>query len=516
MATRKQYEWDVFVSHAHGPKELQIKDEEGKIWTKRVVDVLRAKIERNMSEPVRFFLDVDDLSWDQEITAQLDEAVDRSRLLLVFLSPEYLKSGWCGKEIRKYRSVPRWPGKESKTGVFFLEVQPVDESKLKPEMVDDSGKALFKLPLHKRPGNDPNADSETLAPFYPKGSGPELEELNKLLGAVAGRMRKSLIEIKVAEEEATASARSHGEAEAGGERSSKNVFLAYPADQPAWKTTKALRGILAERGLDVIEHMPPPEVKSLTQEAFFTRVKQDLQRAACFVQVFSNDDGPFGMTELQYREATDLGLPAVLWRPEELDPSMIDEGFSPGYAVLAKEQFPTANKGSLEEVADAVEAAVASAPKTPVAVTRNKPNVFVFSVDPDGYDLVKHKLAPELASVIKGEKCRVRIPEKDWKPNQLHEFRKHLVEKCNVLIVVHMPGQEEKIVDAIDDIINDFDSKHGDDRPLYIGIIATPPKISLENPDDEFEIFDCTDYKVKDEFKDWLKAIKDEHLKSER
>jgi hypothetical protein len=508
MAYLRNYRWDVFVSYAHRPIEVANRDQAGMTWTKRVVDNLVRLIESELGEPVEFFLDIDSQETDRDMTTGLLDAVESAGLLLVFVSPEYLKSRWCGKEIGQYRSRSRWSQDDSKNGVFILEVQPTEGLKWPPELKDVEGNRNFWHALHSKPLGDPNALSLTIALFA--GDGDE-GLLYKKLGKVAGHLIGSLRSLKEQEQragESTGGARSVPQTPGSAE--AQRVFLAYPADSNAWNSNEEIRALMKNQGFDVVEHSQREEFQS--KEKFQGRIRQDLETSKIFVQVLSNQDDPWGMTEIQYLEAQQLQLPTFLWRPETLDASQVSKGFYPKYAAFAAEHFPEARTGSLAELVEAVEQHFRedSKPARPILKpTRPKPNVFVYSVDPKGYTFVKKELAPVLPEVIRKRGCRVRIPDETWTPKAIQDFRETLVEQCNALIVVHSAEEEEKVAAVIDELSLKFFSKHGDSKLLYIAILETPPGTLLEQPDEEFEVFDCMDMKVKSDLEEWLMALSD-------
>src|SRR5712692_8955980 len=116
MKFLRDYTYDVFVSYAHGTqarghysgKRHDLLPE----WTHRFVDDLIAQIDFNLSQVegegdekarVKFFMDPD-LEGGGSLTENLREKAKASALLLVVMSPPYLRSSWCTDEIAWFSS----------------------------------------------------------------------------------------------------------------------------------------------------------------------------------------------------------------------------------------------------------------------------------------------------------------------------------------------------------------------------------------------------------------------------
>ncbi|MBV9836150.1 MAG: toll/interleukin-1 receptor domain-containing protein, partial [Alphaproteobacteria bacterium] len=94
------YEHDVFVSYSYGqipngpPSRL-------KKWSLRMVEELTTQLRDLQPEldALKIWMDVDDLDPTEYLDEGLRTAVSRSAILMVLMSPRYLASTWCTKEL---------------------------------------------------------------------------------------------------------------------------------------------------------------------------------------------------------------------------------------------------------------------------------------------------------------------------------------------------------------------------------------------------------------------------------
>src|SRR5262245_60286981 len=113
MAYLRGYEHDAFVSYAHGPKFQLFNSDDGDLlsqWSRELVQDLGEQIAVKLGtkEPGRalsLWMDPT-LRGNEPLSDTLKEAIERSALLVVIMSPYYLESDWCGKEVEWFTAVP--------------------------------------------------------------------------------------------------------------------------------------------------------------------------------------------------------------------------------------------------------------------------------------------------------------------------------------------------------------------------------------------------------------------------
>jgi TIR domain len=140
------YLHDVFVSYAHGDVE-QTGNPPLKDWSVQFVDQLKKNLSTVLNHQVSVFLD--DAQRDEEaldrlaaLTDQFKTKIEKSALLQVLMSPQYLGSRWCAKELEIWATSQ--PGKSgNKVGrIAVARVLETDHKNWPPALKDSAGEAL--------------------------------------------------------------------------------------------------------------------------------------------------------------------------------------------------------------------------------------------------------------------------------------------------------------------------------------------------------------------------------------
>jgi hypothetical protein len=113
---RHGYGHDLFITYSHGDLK-QAGTSQLKRWTHQFRDLLQETLDSyGFAPPVRLFLDEgpgaeDSLDRAAPLTPELEAAVARSALLQVMMTPAYLNSRWCARELEHWaKSQPDKPG----------------------------------------------------------------------------------------------------------------------------------------------------------------------------------------------------------------------------------------------------------------------------------------------------------------------------------------------------------------------------------------------------------------------
>src|SRR5689334_3419938 len=96
--------WDheLFVSYAHVDDRYFLDVHLG--WVSQLVEVLRRELEVEAGRPeeVRIWRDSEALRGNHAVSPEISRRVRSSALLLVVLSPGYIKSRWCQQELELF------------------------------------------------------------------------------------------------------------------------------------------------------------------------------------------------------------------------------------------------------------------------------------------------------------------------------------------------------------------------------------------------------------------------------
>jgi hypothetical protein len=142
-----EYEFDVFVSYSHGdPKGTG--NSPLKTWSHALIEALIADITSLSDE-------FDDLQiwWDRDLdptlqlTPELRRRVKAAAVLMILMSPRYLKSSWCGDEAAWFRQqVEDRAADEGR--VFVVRTVPTDEGAWPAFLRDERGNAIVGFRFH--------------------------------------------------------------------------------------------------------------------------------------------------------------------------------------------------------------------------------------------------------------------------------------------------------------------------------------------------------------------------------
>jgi hypothetical protein len=111
------FDHDVFVSYAHGVTRGNASSL--KRWSHSLVDELESTILNTQADYSTLDIFIDrQLDPTRQLTPYLRERVEKSALLLIVMSPFYLRSAWCGDEVRWFEEWQKRRGRSD--GYFFI------------------------------------------------------------------------------------------------------------------------------------------------------------------------------------------------------------------------------------------------------------------------------------------------------------------------------------------------------------------------------------------------------------
>jgi hypothetical protein len=144
-----QFEWDVFVSYAHGTERggrMPLRN-----WSRAFIETLIGDIE-NLADDLpglRIWYDRD-IDPTAKLTEELRKIVKASGVLLILISNRYLESDWCKDEREWFESQLR-----ERTGglsrIFVVHVQATDHTRWPRILVDERGHPDVGFQFHPRP-----------------------------------------------------------------------------------------------------------------------------------------------------------------------------------------------------------------------------------------------------------------------------------------------------------------------------------------------------------------------------
>jgi hypothetical protein len=415
------YDFDIFVSYAHVDDQPLPPSREG--WVTTFTACVKTRLAQKLGRNDAYQLWMDhELRGGQPITPHILDKVQRSAMLLLVLSPGYIASTWCKRELETFDA---FIAAGQARRVFVVELDPVDEADSPPALADLKRSRFWtadRISGTPHPLGNPVPDSE----YY---------------SAVDDLIREVVVELKglkQAEPRFAPGARSgsngfapaaksgsNGFAPAAALGSNGTVFLAEVTDDLDDQRNNVKR-YLDQAGIAVL----PKSGCSLHPDAFRKTVSQGLAAADLFVQLLSAIPGkrppdlPEGYVKCQLDLALSLGKPVLQWRSPALDMAAVEDD-------AQRELLEKARAEGIEDFKREIQRRLDDL-RNP-ALRPDPADACVF-VDTDSAD---RPLAEQLCDILSRYEAGYRLPTEDQDPRK---FRKDLRENllsCDALILIY-------------------------------------------------------------------------------
>lgn len=408
------YAYDVFVSYAHMDNAPLAKEDKG--WVRTLVDKLKARADMEVrGKPVEIWMDPR-LAGNRPFEDDILEGLDRSALVLIFMSKRYADSYWCQREQNtflvkvKQRTNPT-------SSIFVVEKNKLDDDQKLPD-------EFLGLPRYQFWSEDNISKRvKTFGDPVPK---EDEDEYWGELGRLAQELARELSQLrKTLEKEVSKSGDDTGPAQDGG----PCVFLAEVTDDLRRKYHE-VRSYLEQYGIRILPKAP---YDRRDRDAYKVAVTNELRHCKLFVQLLSGlageTAGDFrGYPFYQYEIAKPLNLPLFQWRQKDLN---MDEADSDGQIELLN--LPSVRAEPIDDFKKAVlEAAKAkAAPPQP-------PRTGVVFVNTDACDW---SLAEDICQLLSNQGIVTYMPIQRDTPGltaeQIAQDFEQSLQDCDGLIVVY-------------------------------------------------------------------------------
>jgi hypothetical protein len=296
---------DIFISYAHVDDEPDPAFPDRPGWVTTLVRCLEKRIAKKLGRVESY-----DIWRDPKLAGHVDltpDIIGRAReaaLFLLVLSPAYLASEWCRRELRIFDEAIR--GRKAARGrIFVVEFDRVDPKRKLPELADVKGYRFWV--------EDPDTGNpETLG--YPIVREKD-EEYHKRVNDLCIELVRQLDALKQCE--ATAA----GALSEPGPDTRPHVFLAEVTEDLDTRRD-AVRRHLDQAGFRVLPEAEPPHDDA---EAYRAAVDSDLPKCVAFVQLLSATPGrrfrgsEVSYVALQLQRAALARKPVLQWRSRQLD-----------------------------------------------------------------------------------------------------------------------------------------------------------------------------------------------------
>ncbi len=169
MAQVQPYEHDIFISYAHIDDTPLMAGEEG--WVSEFHKSLEALVKQILGEELDVWRDPK-LQGNDFFGDTLVEAVPKAAVLVSIVSPRYLKSEWCLRELERFTSGAGGERIENKSRIFKVVKTPIERSNEPAPLDQLLGYEFFKIddvsgrPTEFRIEFGPESKQQYLAKLY--------------------------------------------------------------------------------------------------------------------------------------------------------------------------------------------------------------------------------------------------------------------------------------------------------------------------------------------------------------
>ena len=357
MAYVPNFKWDIFISYAHRDR-----DNVPEGWISKLKSKLESAVDEGIDSSLKIFFDQQTLPANMKVL-EIDAEVRDSAVLVVFASPNWIRSKSCQNEVNAMLAEPNGHGR-----IFVIEMKPpAGEVRYSPAI-----EQLIRVEVYRKVG-------DIGAPVVLR---PEDDLFEARLFKIGGEIRNKLIEMRSARVAGRSSAEPRvSRHDAAGKGT---VILASCAGEVA-RAKRDLADYVAAQGhrIESLNASPGDDLG-----AHKKTVEAKLAAATVFVQLLGPEDYCCDKTgtsinQLEIAAAREQGVRIMLWRPNWLDPHGIDDDAHRALVQSAQ------NGPAVPELANSILEALAAALATPSAVAgqSNEPHFVLVSSAPEDSDL---------------------------------------------------------------------------------------------------------------------------------
>src|SRR5258707_41852 len=270
---------DIFISYAHLDDRSPFGDEKG--WIDLLHERLSVLVSQALGYELRIWRDGHNLQGNDQLQGAIGEGVAQALLLIPIISPRYVQSEWCNREMDVFHAAeppPQAAAPGFRSRVFKVIKTPLPDhlKNLEPEQV----RSLIGYQFF--------GEDESDGQLHEFSSDPKDKSYWKTLNRLVSDITKTLIELKSSPGSQPAQGAATppplvmpGAVAPHGATTAKLVYLAETTSDLA-KERELVRDELRQRGHGVLpeQKLPLEELKQ-TEEA----VRADLERCALSVHL---------------------------------------------------------------------------------------------------------------------------------------------------------------------------------------------------------------------------------------
>lgn len=294
------FDLDAFISYAHIDNEPLTPDQRG--WVTQFHATLQTMLSQRLGQKARIWRD-EKLSGNDVFAREIVDQFQRTALLVSILSPRYVRSEWCTRELREFCTAAENTGGVTignKSRVFKIIKTPVESAASLPDPIQQTlGYDFFAVE---------GDESRELDPAF--GDQARQQFLGKLNG-LAWQIAKCLQQLAQADNPQPA------------KRTTRPAVFVADCGRDLRATREQLVTELDMHGYDVL----PSQQLPLTEEALFPELKAQLSRCALSIHLVGRSvgpvpDGPSGRSlvmlenDVAAARSRESSLRRIIWLPE--------------------------------------------------------------------------------------------------------------------------------------------------------------------------------------------------------
>lgn len=500
-----KFDQDLFISYAHLDNKPLPPSEAG--WISRFHEALQTFVNMRMGEEVRVWRD-DKLSGTDVFSDEIVDQFKKTALLISILTPRYVQSDWCSKEVKEFCEAAEETG-----GVA----------------IDNKSRLIkiIKTPIESE-GELPAIASKVLGyEFFTRGIGGAPLELDTVFGAeqtqayyekiaqLAWDIKQLLDTIR--EEDGAAETLQDDTDE-----KKPTVFVA----ECCYDQTQQRERLVIELKTHGYHVLPTTMLPKVENEQI-NEVGKQLEQCQLAVHVIGNSYGsiPDGTSqksnveiqnELAARRSKTTGMKRIIWVPEDITTTSdlqkqfvaalhTDAGVQCGADLIT---------GDFEEFKAAVHAALKRLQETETSQVEVKD---VGNGDDRMVYLIcnreDRKATVPLRKILRSAGIEAKTPAFEGDAASVREANNNLLRNCDALLLFYGTGDEAWKRSVDNDVKKIFG--YGRDKPLrakftYLAAPATADKqdlVDLEEPD----LIDGLDGFSPEDLKLVISALAEEH-----
>jgi hypothetical protein len=482
---------DIFISYAHVDDEPDPAFPDRPGWVTTLVRCLEKRIAKKLGRVESYDIWRDPkLAGHVHLTPEIIARARDAAVFLLVLSPAYLSSDWCRRELTVFAEAIR--GRKASRGrIFVVEFDRVDPKRKFPELADVKGYRFWV--------EDPDTGNpETVG--YPIVREKD-EEYHKRVNDLCIELVRQLDALK--QSEAAAS----GAVAEPGPDTRPHVYLAEVTEDLEYRRD-AVRRHLDQAGFRVL---PDAERSHDDPEAYRAAVDADLAQSAAFVQLLSATPGrrfkgsELSYVALQHQRAVAARKPVLQWRSRQIDTASEEIPGDHHQRLIG----PTVAATDLSEfqslVVEAVKKLTEPAAKDPENLTAAAGDKLVF-VDAEETDL---EAARQIIGIFEARGIGALPPVRGATPEAIRTALRTRMLACDGMVLVHGSNPDWPILQWT----HFRKLKAEREAPnCAIGLCDLPPPEKAMKVTDVLQlpsahIIDCRDGLIPDKFAAFLRAL---------